>query len=250
MKRPRPQPVHHRGRDRRRHRRADRRVVQPASWLAQRFHEGERVAFAGRVRDRLRPEADEDARSSRSSASRGRRRARPHASSRSTAPPRALSTNWIRRLVAEALDAYGDVPDFLPAALRLRRDLPPLADALRAGPLPRRRCREAEEARRRLAYEELLALQLGLAMRRHALVESVAGLRAHASTVPRSRALRAALPFALTGDQERATCRDPRGHGLGAPDEPHAARRRRHAARRRSRRSRWPRRPTAAGRRR
>ncbi|MDO8987875.1 MAG: ATP-dependent DNA helicase RecG, partial [Coriobacteriia bacterium] len=34
-----------------------------------------------------------------------------------------LSTNWMRRLIGSALEDVGDVPDFLPAHLRLGRDL-------------------------------------------------------------------------------------------------------------------------------
>jgi ATP-dependent DNA helicase RecG len=172
-----------------------------ASWIAAQFKEGDRVAFSGRVEisygmkqmktpifEKLSAEESaEDA-------------ARVIPIHRATA---ALSANWIRRLAHEALAAYGDVPDFLPAELRLRRGLTSLADAVWQVHFPESMPR-ADEARRRLAYEELLTLQLGLAMRRHALTEGVAGF-SHITDGPKLGALRAALPFALTGDQERSS---------------------------------------------
>ncbi len=172
-----------------------------ASWIARQFKDGDRVAFSGRVeisygmRQMKTPvyeklSADETAEDA----------ARIIPIHRATA---ALSANWIRRLVREALDASGDVPDFLPAELRLRRGSPPLADALAQVHFPESMPR-AEEARRRFAYEELLTLQLGLAMRRHALTRGLAGFE-HVTSGPHLTKLRAALPFELTGDQQRAT---------------------------------------------
>jgi ATP-dependent DNA helicase RecG len=170
------------------------------SWLEKQFSEGDRVAFSGRAemdygfRRMKSPlyekldegDAAEDA-------------ARIIPIHRATA---ALSANWIRRLVREAFDAYGDVPDFLPVRLRLAHRLLPLADALRAVHFPITAA-DAAEARRRLAYEELLTLQLGLAMRRHALVEGSAGIR-HVTDGPTLAAMRKALPFQLTDDQRVA----------------------------------------------
>lgn len=58
------------------------------------------------------------------------------------------------------------VPDPLPADLLKRHNMPVLAEALRMMHQP---CHEDEplEARRRLAYNELLLLQLGIALKRH-----------------------------------------------------------------------------------
>jgi len=142
------------------------------SWLTQTFKEGDRVAFSGRVEisfgfKQMKAPIYEKLDSSETAED----AARIIPIHRATA---ALSANWIRRLIREALAAYGDVPDFLPAVLRLARDLPPLADALVQIHFPETAVR-AEEARRRLAYEELLMLQLGLALRRHALVEGSRG---------------------------------------------------------------------------
>ena len=114
-----------------------------------------------------------------------------------------LSSNWIRRLVAEALDEFGDIPDPLPASLRAERGLVPLAAALHDIHFPPD-IESRDAARRRLAYEELLMVQLGMATRRHSLV---AERRGHEHTVDgRARAaIIAALPFTLTGDQTRSS---------------------------------------------
>ena len=113
-----------------------------------------------------------------------------------------LSSNWVRRLVTEALSAFGDVPDPLPASHRARRGLWPLRSALRAIHFPRDED-ERIAARRRLAYEELLALQIGIASRRHSLVDERSGHR-HITSGPRLAGLAAALPFELTSDQRAA----------------------------------------------
>lgn len=113
-----------------------------------------------------------------------------------------LSANWIRRLVQEALDGFGSVPDPLPGTLRIAHRLLPLASALRAIHFPASLA-EAGEARRRLAYEELLTLRLGMLMRRHALVDGLEGT-VHAVDGPSVARVRAALPFDLTASQETA----------------------------------------------
>jgi ATP-dependent DNA helicase RecG len=113
-----------------------------------------------------------------------------------------LSSNWIRRLVAEAIAQYGDVPDPLPADVRVRRGLVPRSTALADIHFPPD-IESRDAARRRLAYEELLMVQLGMATRRHALVVERKGF-AHVKSGPAQDAIGSALPFDLTGDQTRA----------------------------------------------
>ncbi|MBE0476248.1 MAG: ATP-dependent DNA helicase RecG [Coriobacteriia bacterium] len=166
-------------------------------YLARRFAVGQRVAFAGRVdldfglkqiRNPYVERLDEE------TATAGRVLPVHRATE-------GVSTNWMRRLVREALDAFGDVPDPLPAHLRLDRDLVSRRAALRGVHFPASLA-EAEHARRRLAYEELLVLQIGLALRRHAAVDRPGHV--HAADGPRLDALRQALPFTLTADQRHA----------------------------------------------
>ncbi len=113
-----------------------------------------------------------------------------------------LTTAWLRRLIAAAVDDFADVVDHLPAALRIKRDLMPLGAALRQVHFPQRLA-DAEAGRRRLAYDELLLLQLYMAMRRHALTRERAGV-AHRTDGPALTSLRSNPPFPLTADQERS----------------------------------------------
>lgn len=169
-------------------------------YMASRFVRDERVAFSGTValeyglRQMRNPfveklgvdEADESA-------------ARIVPVHRTT---EGLSTNWVRRLIGSALEDVGDVPDFLPAALRIERDLVPLSAALVDIHFPRSMS-DARAARRRMAYEELLCLQLGMLQRRHRLTREVPGI-AHIVDGPLLSALREYSPFEPTGDQRRA----------------------------------------------
>lgn len=115
---------------------------------------------------------------------------------------KGLGAHSMRRLTRKVTDRYlPHVPDFLPEAVLERVDLADLSWALRQMHLP-----ESEEAlghaRRRVAFDELLLLQLAvLANRRE--YQSAPGA---AMPVPDDwlDGLRGALPFALTGAQERA----------------------------------------------
>jgi len=107
----------------------------------------------------------------------------------------------LRELVAAALPHARDHPDPLPAGLKQREQLPLRSDALWALHRPRS-AEEAERGRRRLAFEELLVLQLGLLRRGRGREEAVApALGGPGALIERYRAV---LPFRLTPDQERA----------------------------------------------
>ncbi len=112
-----------------------------------------------------------------------------------------LSQKQLRSVAAGALASAGAGGDLLPGALRAAEGLPLRADALVALHRPRSP-EEAEAARRRLAFEELVVLQLAL-RRRAAERESAvaAALAAPGELVARYREV---LPFVLTAAQERA----------------------------------------------
>jgi ATP-dependent DNA helicase RecG len=112
-----------------------------------------------------------------------------------------LTPERLRALVDQALPAARGVPDPLPAELGPRLELPLKGDALHALHRPRS-LDEAESARRRLAFEELLVLQAGLARRRQQCEDDTA--RALPPPGELVAALRDLLPFSLTAGQEDA----------------------------------------------
>ena len=114
-----------------------------------------------------------------------------------------LSHKVIRSLVERHLDALIALSeDVLPEAVRRPLDLPTLPDALRAVHRPETAA-EAELGRRRLAFDELLDLQLMLIRARAVAKRSRSGV---AFVVRRdlTTRLRESLPWELTGDQQRS----------------------------------------------
>ena len=107
----------------------------------------------------------------------------------------------LRSLLKRLVDEYAEqVPDPLPEALRARRGLAPIAQALRGGHFPDTEAQQLE-ARRRLVYDDFLLLELGLAIRRQR-----EGRARGLSMQPPGRlvtGLRASLPYTLTAAQER-----------------------------------------------
>ena len=113
-----------------------------------------------------------------------------------------VTERWLRARMRDALDGLPSVPDLIADSWRERLDLPDLGTALEEAHFPPTEI-AAERARRRLAIEELLSLQMALqfARRRHR-----GRLRAR-SLGGGSEAMRrfvASLPFTLTGAQARA----------------------------------------------
>jgi ATP-dependent DNA helicase RecG len=110
-----------------------------------------------------------------------------------------LTAKKLRELVGAALPR--SLADPLPAAVKEAEALPPRIDALWALHRPRS-LEEAETGRRRLAFDELLLLQVGLALQRREREQEVApSLAPPGELVARYRDV---LPFQLTEHQERA----------------------------------------------
>jgi ATP-dependent DNA helicase RecG len=108
----------------------------------------------------------------------------------------------VRRLAKDALDNFADsVPDPVPPELKERLRLWPLPHALRQMHYPDS-LEMAQMARRCLAFQELLIIQLGVLMRRRAWQESG---RAYQLALPREAlaGFLSCLPFALTQAQRR-----------------------------------------------
>jgi ATP-dependent DNA helicase RecG len=114
-----------------------------------------------------------------------------------------LSHKIIRSLIERHLDALIAVSDdVLPEALRVGLGLPALSEALRAVHRPGS-LDEAEQGRRRLAFDELLDLQLMLIRARAVAKRHRSGV---AFTIKRelTSRLKQSLPWELTDDQQRA----------------------------------------------
>lgn len=106
--------------------------------------------------------------------------------------------------VSKALEHVPALPEWLMPAVLAREGWPSFPDALRSVHRPQMAGDIAPEspARRRLAYDELLANQLALALVRMRM--RVRRGRSLKGTGEISGRLRAGLPFRLTGDQEAA----------------------------------------------
>ena len=110
-----------------------------------------------------------------------------------------VTVKKLREVIGRALHQARDFPDPVPAGVA--DDLPLRADALTALHVPRTPD-DAELGRRRLAFEELLVLQVGLARRRRDRErEEAPALSEPGELTGRYREL---LPFTLTMHQERA----------------------------------------------
>jgi ATP-dependent DNA helicase RecG len=114
-----------------------------------------------------------------------------------------LSVRMLRSLVHQHLDALLPlVQEPLPTDVLQEADVPALRDALRMVHRPAS-VAEAEQGRARLAFEELLCVQV-LHRRAHQLARNARPGRALRSKRTLTRQLREQLPYALTNAQVRA----------------------------------------------
>ncbi len=113
-----------------------------------------------------------------------------------------LPNRTVRRVMREALDGYVDrLPDPLPMEMRKRLGLGGIVEAVSQMHYPTERA-ALEGARRRLAFEELLPIQVTMLLRRRLFQKS-----APAEPLPMGaateRQFKGSLPFRLTRAQER-----------------------------------------------
>jgi len=118
-----------------------------------------------------------------------------------------LTSRPIRSLVRHVLNEYADhLPEFLPASVLKPLRLLDLADALRLAHFPpedgsiERLNQGRSEAHRRLAFDELFLLQLGLGLKRRQASDESPGISFRTDGRYLRRFL-AGLPYDLTGDQ-------------------------------------------------
>src|SRR5256712_162937 len=112
-----------------------------------------------------------------------------------------LPQQALRSLIWRLVEAHAhEVEETLPDAVRARRRLVPLAEAVRGAHFPASEA-EGAAAVRRLAFDDFLLLQLGLAiLRSRTTRQRGVSMRPRGELIAR---LRASLPFSLTAAQER-----------------------------------------------
>jgi ATP-dependent DNA helicase RecG len=115
---------------------------------------------------------------------------------------KGVSARWLRRLMKRTTDYWSlRLPDHLPLALREQRDLPNLESAIQQTHFPED-WERLEQARRRLAFDELLMIQLGVLRQRHEWRKaSGQPVQIDPSLL---RTFLESLPFDLTSAQEKA----------------------------------------------
>jgi ATP-dependent DNA helicase RecG len=115
-----------------------------------------------------------------------------------------LTSDGLRKLMWETLQKAGPVMDPLPDELRERLRLLRRGDALRLIHFPDEK-EDVMRARRRIVFDEVLTLQLGLAYRKRRIERTVLGIE-HPAPGPRSlpEVFVGELPFELTAAQRRA----------------------------------------------
>jgi ATP-dependent DNA helicase RecG len=118
-----------------------------------------------------------------------------------------VSTDQLRKLMWETLEWAGPIMDPLPEEMTRRLRLMPRQDAVRLIHFPESKD-DVVNARRRLVFDEVFTLQLGLVWRKRRLERTVQGIQHPA---PDASSLATGfiegLPFELTGAQRRA-CAD------------------------------------------
>ena len=113
-----------------------------------------------------------------------------------------LSRNMVGRMVSNALSVAAGCYDPLPLSLRRKYRLYSRSEALRGVHMPES-MDDAEQARRRLRYEELFFLELDLLQREQERSATAAPF-CHKTEGAATDALRGSLPFQLTEDQSEA----------------------------------------------
>jgi len=109
----------------------------------------------------------------------------------------------VRRLVKQALDSYlPQIDDFLPETIRKNSRLMGLQEAIRQAHYPQNESSRFA-ARRRLAFDELFLIQIGVLSKKRERQEGAKGIKLSANSKQMNRFI-SSLPFELTQAQKQA----------------------------------------------
>ena len=164
-------------------------------WLVSRYPPGARVVLHGKYQARNRFSVQAHARTKEAVAG-------THAVAHYPATD-GLSSTEILSLVRAHAGALEDVPEPLPAELRVADRLPDRRAALAAAHFSQDES-DLDAGRSRLAFDELLLAQLALLRRRRMREQGASAPVLDDQRTLTARWLSEMLPFTLTGDQERA----------------------------------------------
>jgi ATP-dependent DNA helicase RecG len=168
-------------------------------WLAERYPAGTRLMLHGKAGERGRFSVQGHAPTDAALAS-GADEAAARPGVAHYPATDGLSSTQILALVQEHAANFDDVLEPLPAALRMREHLLDRPGALRAAHFPAAEG-DSEQARRRLAFDELLLDQLALQWRRRSRAATSSAPAFAAEPELSRRWLDLHLPFQPTGDQ-------------------------------------------------
>ncbi len=114
-----------------------------------------------------------------------------------------LTQRQVRRIMKPAVDQWAcQLNDFLPEAVKSRLKLPDLPDAVRQAHYPESEAKK-DQARRRLAFDELFLLQIGVLHRKRRWQESRPGIPLNTQR-PELDIFLQSLPYRLTAGQNKA----------------------------------------------
>ena len=112
-----------------------------------------------------------------------------------------LSSRWLRAIIRPLFPLIEKMEDPLPLQTLTRHKLMPLSCALRQVHFPKTP-EQAEEAKRRLSFEELLAIQLIVLQEKHKIQQE--GAPPFPLNITRTKKFTERLPFTLTDSQRKA----------------------------------------------
>jgi ATP-dependent DNA helicase RecG len=164
-------------------------------WLVQKYPPGTRIVLHGKVESRDRFRVQGHAPTTEAAASVDGVAHYP--------ATEGVSSTQIHALVRQHATALGDVVEPLPGLLRAAEALPTRPAALAAVHFPEE-ASDQQAGRRRLAFDELLLVQLALLRRRASRAESAAAPVLDRPRELTARWLEQLLPFTLTADQNLA----------------------------------------------